>query len=816
MDFRPIAVAATAFACLAMFIPSAWAETWAGYNGGPEGNRVVGKYPGGALQTRWTGSPGLASSKASCVTYKGGTVFTSVTDPSTGLSRVVAVEAETGTSLWEGDDFLQIVGCPALAGDQVYFLGREIDTGRWLLAKIEAGNGSLIWVHEFRSADEVIGSSVAVGADRVVAFVMNAGQFPEHQVVGLDRASGDELWRKPGLYPPEADPVLHRGVVMVTLPRGGFPLPSGYREGVAAYRADDGTDLGWSITEQDEAAPGLAQGDLFLHVRRRARPGESEFVVARQIPSGEILWTHQLPETWPTVDRLVADAERVYVEAMYQGVPRIFAVDMEDGQETWGPVLTRHGGPGFIPTLIEGRLVTGAPSFGGKTLDPETGKETGIWPGFSGSGESTGLAAYGDRGVYYWRGSGNSWQLCGAGDTVAPELEIVAPRSGKFRSTEFEFAWTAADYFQWTSYAGAGIDRFELAVPGRPVIHIPGDQRSARVVGLPQGTNEVKLDAVDKVGNRSSKSLTLTVDSEPAPEVTLEADRSVVVTGQQFLLDASGSRDTVEDGAIAAYAWDLDGDGSFETAGDQDGMAHATLEKPGFFSVGVRVTNDSGGQSEARTTIEARPARLPGAGPVGISINDAAQFTNDPKVKIRISWPALAARGFASNKSDLVEAVPFSLTATGAFIWTLDKTGPDRWPKTVYVKFEGAGAEADQIVYQDDIILDQASPTVVSAGLVGAAAPAGMAPRQSMRGLSPLRRKERPAWYRIRVRARDANAGVVAIQAAWSLRRKGPVVEIGRRNRLVNSVAPSWTPYRPKLVRVKDAAGNWSRFKKVR
>jgi hypothetical protein len=87
------------------------------------------------------------------------------------------------------------------------------------------------------------------------------------------------------------------------------------------------------------------------------------------------------------------------------------------------------------------------------------------------------------------------------------------------------------------------------------------------------------------------------------PTAALKAPKKSL-PGKTVKLDASGSKDP--DGTIANYAWDLDGDGAFET----DGATKATLKhafKAGVYHVAVRVTDDKGKRAYATRTIRVKP-----------------------------------------------------------------------------------------------------------------------------------------------------------------------------------------------------------------
>jgi hypothetical protein len=85
------------------------------------------------------------------------------------------------------------------------------------------------------------------------------------------------------------------------------------------------------------------------------------------------------------------------------------------------------------------------------------------------------------------------------------------------------------------------------------------------------------------------------------PTATLKVPNKPIA-GKAIKLDASGSSDS--DGSIAAYAWDLDGDGAFETAGGASPtLSHAF--SAGVHHVTVRVIDDRGGKAYATGTVKA-------------------------------------------------------------------------------------------------------------------------------------------------------------------------------------------------------------------
>jgi hypothetical protein len=99
---------------------------------------------------------------------------------------------------------------------------------------------------------------------------------------------------------------------------------------------------------------------------------------------------------------------------------------------------------------------------------------------------------------------------------------------------------------------------------------------------------------------------------------------------------------------------------------------------------------------------------VPPPGPVGISINRGAQYTNSSEVEINLVWPFGNLSALLANDGGFQAAQPFDLQPT--IPWTLDSSGPERLPKTVYLRF----GDSNQ-TFSDDIILDETSPVVRSA-----------------------------------------------------------------------------------------------------
>ena len=173
-------------------------------------------------------------------------------------------------------------------------------------------------------------------------------------------------------------------------------------------------------------------------------------------------------------------------------------------------------------------------------------------------------------------------------------------------------------------------------------------------------------------------------------------------------------------------------------------------------------------------------------GPPSVSINEGARYTNDPNVTLR-----LQGGGFylVDNDGAFGSGRTYSTPEGGGTVpWTLARTGPERLPKTVYVRVF-PHLRPSQIV-TDDIVLDEIAPKVLGATLA----------RRASRGRSVRR---------VRIRARDNASGVHRLQLTRTRARPGA----WRRYRA--SVAPP-RGRRAMWLRVRDRAGNRSKWRRVR
>lgn len=264
----------------------------------------------------------------------------------------------------------------------------------------------------------------------------------------------------------------------------------------------------------------------------------------------------------------------------------------------------------------------------------------------------------------------------------------------------------------------------------------------------------------------------------PDTDAFVKAIPDVVSVGEKVTFDASESY-----GDGLTFRWDLDGDGSFERDTGKTAVTTKSYDDRGVQKVGVRTKNSNGKVSEAFAFVT--------VGPLGVSIEDGATYTNDPKVSIRAVYPPDAKDATISNDGGFGEAE--TIAARPFLDWKLASSGPERLPKTVYVRFSG-GSEGDT-TYTDDIILDETAPVIKSASVSGSA-------RLSPRATSPRGQRT------LRIKAKDQTSGVEKMQITSNKKKPDGWREFKRASRF-NGAA------KKVFVRVRDRAGNASGWKRA-
>lgn len=203
------------------------------------------------------------------------------------------------------------------------------------------------------------------------------------------------------------------------------------------------------------------------------------------------------------------------------------------------------------------------------------------------------------------------------------------------------------------------------------------------------------------------------------------------------------------------------------------------------------MTSQTGSTAITTTKVQVHPASAPGL--IGVSINAGAQFTNRPEVDLVVRWPIFVDYIIASNDGGFSSA---STTPISSHVpWTLDSSGPERLPKTVYLRFD----QSTQ-TFQDDIILDQTPPEITEAGEDDHNTGGDRA------GLPRYARASSAVKSSIKLTAADNASGVRKVQ--FAVDRSAPSTPVAYSTRLAVPGSPRW-------VRVQDGAGNWSAWRAI-
>jgi PKD repeat protein len=148
------------------------------------------------------------------------------------------------------------------------------------------------------------------------------------------------------------------------------------------------------------------------------------------------------------------------------------------------------------------------------------------------------------------------------------------------------------------------------------------------------GTRTVGMRVTDNEGGTATTTRTVTIQNRN-PTATITATPNPVVSGSNVTFDASGSTDS--DGTVVKYDWDMDGNGTYEMGGEGKPTITASYAQPGTRTVGVRVTDNSGGTATKTLslTVQNRPptasfTATPNPAGTGAIVSFDASASKDP------------------------------------------------------------------------------------------------------------------------------------------------------------------------------------------
>ena len=128
-----------------------------------------------------------------------------------------------------------------------------------------------------------------------------------------------------------------------------------------------------------------------------------------------------------------------------------------------------------------------------------------------------------------------------------------------------------------------------------------------------------------------------------APVARISADPSSVSTGDQVTLSA---RDSVDEGQIVRYQWDVDGDGGFERDTGATATTIVAYARAGTYSPSVRVTDADGNSTDATTQVSVAdrppnasfsPSANPAYAPATVTFDGSGSSDPDGRI-VRYEW----------------------------------------------------------------------------------------------------------------------------------------------------------------------------------
>jgi hypothetical protein len=196
----------------------------------------------------------------------------------------------------------------------------------------------------------------------------------------------------------------------------------------------------------------------------------------------------------------------------------------------------------------------------------------------------------------------------------------------------------------------------------------------------------------------------------------------------------------------------------------------------------------------------------------GVSVNDAADYTNSPYVNVNLSFTGLISEVAISNDAGF----PKSQTKVFAYknntvSWVLRSNPGEKTPRKIYVKYRafselnnGAPGKWHLETFSDDIILDMAAPVITQASLTASKS-------KPVLFIDPKAKVSRKT-LQLSVTGKDDKSGVAQVQVSPVAGLSGAVTY---KYKKLNTLSVAKSANRM-FVRLKDNAGNWAKWREVK
>ncbi len=305
-----------------------------------------------------------------------------------------------------------------------------------------------------------------------------------------------------------------------------------------------------------------------------------------------------------------------------------------------------------------------------------------------------------------------------------------------------------------------------------------------------------------------SSSQSFTVESALPPTASTSSATSLAATSAVLnaMVNPNGADATVSfligtsatlEGATTVESKILTGSTSTEVSQKTGVLVEATTYY--FQVVAKNIHGTSKGEIRSFTT----------GRPIGVSINDAAEFTNKKTVVVSVTGPSGSVKAILSNDGGFKTSETFDLVDASAEIkWSLVASRDERLPKIVYVKYVSRFGTTSSTPSTDDIILDTTAPVLSTATAVATTAPASAVSVAAVRAAKKNGAK-------IVVKAVDANSGIGSIEMRSGASKKATSIKYANPKAKSQTLTVN-TKAKSLQVRVIDRAGNPSPWKTVK
>jgi hypothetical protein len=289
----------------------------------------------------------------------------------------------------------------------------------------------------------------------------------------------------------------------------------------------------------------------------------------------------------------------------------------------------------------------------------------------------------------------------------------------------------------------------------------------------------------------------VTVEPQRPPSVTIvQPPPERVNRGDQIDVTAEATDNVGVDHVVLSL------DGAEQTVTNPPYTAHFSTDRLASGShVITAQAVDHVGLSDQKVTAFSVDRPPPGH----VTINESADFTNDPNVTLTVEAPPGTTGVRISNDPDFGTAPLQPVQQT--YPWRLGDSPGERDTRIVFLRFVDPN-EGDTVVF-DNIILDQTRPRIIRARVFRrgnrkpAAAGVGSVTKHSC-SRAPLN---------LSVKAHDDRSGVSGLRYGFSRRHLG--TRLAFQSQLPVNVPPKLRSPTALFLRVRDGAGNLSKIRKV-